>query len=452
MAAELILPRVDMDMSEGKIAHWYVENGDMVTKGQVVFEIETDKATMEIDSPADGIVQGIDSKVGVTMPVGQIVGWILQSGEAPPTAKVQASPVVEAASDDEAVSAVSAPIETAAEKSPVETALQGQAKQLRATPLARSLARDHGIDLHSVQGSGPDGRVLASDLPASASSPSAATLAKKTGANDGASLHLHWFSGGPKTAAALTKTAPVVLLHGFGTSRNSWRPLSLELKDLPLVGIDLPNHGKSPRMATPDLASVAQAVLKRIDEEGITALHLVGHSMGGGAALALSGLLGERLKSLTLIAPAAMGPEINGAFVQGLVRASREESLRPWLAQLFGDASRLSGSFVATAWKELESAERRAGLAEMADRLLPDGTQAELLRGRLDHLAVPVKVIWGTLDRVVPHHQSANLPGTVALHTLAGIGHLPQVEQTALVANLLRQQVAAGGLRASGCH
>jgi pyruvate dehydrogenase E2 component (dihydrolipoamide acetyltransferase) len=86
MAVELILPRVDMDMSEGKIAHWYVKNGDTVTKGQVVFEIETDKATMEIDAAADGIVQGIDGVVGVTMPVGQIVGWILQPGEAIPTA------------------------------------------------------------------------------------------------------------------------------------------------------------------------------------------------------------------------------------------------------------------------------------------------------------------------------------------------------------------------------
>jgi pyruvate/2-oxoglutarate dehydrogenase complex dihydrolipoamide acyltransferase (E2) component len=86
MAVELILPRVDMDMSEGKIAHWYVKNGDTVTKGQVVFEIETDKATMEIDAAADGIVQGIDGVVGVTMPVGQIVGWILQPGEALPTA------------------------------------------------------------------------------------------------------------------------------------------------------------------------------------------------------------------------------------------------------------------------------------------------------------------------------------------------------------------------------
>ncbi|RYF36163.1 MAG: alpha/beta fold hydrolase, partial [Comamonadaceae bacterium] len=358
--------------------------------------------------------------------VGQIVGWILQSGEALPGAQTS-SPAAEEPADVSkapAATASEAP-HTAAATTPPTPAATAATRQLRATPLARSLAREHGIDLHSIQGSGPNGRVLGSDLPASASALAAsahqpaknAAVAGGRVVGAGASLHLHWFSGKPATAEAET-TAPVILLHGFGTSLGSWRPLSLELKDFPLAGIDLPNHGKSPRMATPDLASVAEAVLRRLDEEGITSLHLVGHSMGGGTALALAGLLGARLKSLTLIAPAAMGPEINGAFVQGLVRASREESLRPWLAQLFGDASRLSGSFVATAWKELESADRRAGLAEMADRLLPDGTQAELLRAGLDELMVPVKVIWGTLDRVVPYRQSAGLPAAVALHTL----------------------------------
>ena len=87
--------------------------------------------------------------------------------------------------------------------------------------------------------------------------------------------------------------------------------------------------------------------------------------------------------------------------------------------------------------------ERREGLAEMADSLLPDGTQVSLQRAALDALNIPVKVIWGTADRVVPYHQSAGLPARVALHSMAGIGHLPQVEATDTVAALVREQVAA---------
>ncbi|WP_411881741.1 acetoin dehydrogenase dihydrolipoyllysine-residue acetyltransferase subunit [Polaromonas sp. YR568] len=422
MAVELILPRVDMDMSEGKIAHWYVKNGDTVTKGQVVFEIETDKATMEIDAAADGIVQGIDGVVGVTMPVGQIVGWILQPGEAVP-----ASGVPGAAPDaPQAVAEVVAPVAVAAAP---EVSAASQQSLLRATPLARSLARERGIDLNKVSGSGPDGRVLAADL---------AGAKRAAGQASTGALNLNWFSR--------HEGAPLVLLHGFGTSQGSWRLLADQLRDLPVLGIDLPNHGKSPRAETLNFEAVAQAVLERLDSEGINEVHLLGHSMGGGTALALSGLLGSRLRSLTLLAPAGLGPEINGAFIDGILRANSEVSLRPWLVQLFGDASRLSGSFVATALQELGNETKRAGLAAMAASLLPDGTQAESLRGRLEGiggLVIPVKLLWGTLDRVLPIHQAAGLPAHVAVHTLGGIGHLPQIEAAPLVAALVRQQIGA---------
>lgn len=422
MAVELILPRVDMDMSEGKIAHWYVKNGDTVTKGQVVFEIETDKATMEIDAAADGIVQGIDGVVGVTMPVGQIVGWILQPGEAVPASGV-------APDAPQAVAEVAAPVAVAA--APEVTTANKQAL-LRATPLARSLARERGIDLNKVSGSGPEGRVLAADL--------AGTQRATAPASIGA-LNLHWFSR--------HEGAPLVLLHGFGTSQGSWRLLADQLRDLPVLGIDLPNHGKSPRAETPDFAAVAQAVLDRLDSEGINEVHLLGHSMGGGTALALAGLLGSRLRSLTLLAPAGLGPEINDAFIDGILRATSEASLRPWLAQLFGDASRLSGSFVATALQELGNDTKRAGLAAMAASLLPDGTQAESLRSRLEGLVMPVKLLWGRLDRVLPVHQAEGLPGNVALHTLPAIGHLPQIEAAPLVASLVRQQLGASAFSPS---
>jgi pimeloyl-ACP methyl ester carboxylesterase len=240
-----------------------------------------------------------------------------------------------------------------------------------------------------------------------------------------------------------------VLLHGFGTSQGSWRVLADQLRDLPVLAIDLPNHGKSPRAATPTFDSVAQAVLDRLDSEGINEVHLLGHSLGGGTALALTALLGSRLRSLTLLAPAGLGPEINGAFIDGILRANSEASLRPWLVQLFGDASRLSGSFVATALQELGNETKRAGLAAMAASLLPDGTQAESLRKHFDGLVIPVKLLWGTLDRVLPIHQASGLPGNVALHTLAGTGHLPQIEAATMVAALVRQQLGAAAFASS---
>ena len=81
MAVEVILPRVDMDMTTGKIAKWFVEEGRTVAKGQALFEIESDKAAMEIEAPAAGVLSGVTGRPGDELPVGTVVGWIVAPGE-----------------------------------------------------------------------------------------------------------------------------------------------------------------------------------------------------------------------------------------------------------------------------------------------------------------------------------------------------------------------------------
>src|SRR5688500_4402422 len=82
MAVEVILPKVDMEMESGQISRWYAKDGDAVTKGQVLFEIETDKAAMEVDAPSSGILRNVTAAEGTTVPVGQAVAWIFAEGEA----------------------------------------------------------------------------------------------------------------------------------------------------------------------------------------------------------------------------------------------------------------------------------------------------------------------------------------------------------------------------------
>ncbi|EXL01409.1 2-oxoglutarate dehydrogenase [Aquamicrobium defluvii] len=81
MAVEVILPKVDMDMATGQISRWFFKEGDTVKQGDVLFEIETDKAAMEIDAPASGILRNITGKEGVDIPVGHAVAWIYAEGE-----------------------------------------------------------------------------------------------------------------------------------------------------------------------------------------------------------------------------------------------------------------------------------------------------------------------------------------------------------------------------------
>jgi pyruvate dehydrogenase E2 component (dihydrolipoamide acetyltransferase) len=155
MPVEVILPKVDMDMATGKIAKWHVREGDAVKKGGLLFEIETDKAAMEIDAPSDGIIRNITAAEGTIIPVGHTVALIYQDGEAasPPVTSEPLPPVK--------------PITPAPRPDVEQTAVLAAASasgRFPATPLARRLAKQSGIALENIAGSGPGGRIAAIDV------------------------------------------------------------------------------------------------------------------------------------------------------------------------------------------------------------------------------------------------------------------------------------------------
>ncbi len=164
MAVEVILPKVDMDMSTGRISSWLVEEGATVKKGDLLFEIETDKAAMEIDSPAAGIVRNITGKEGIDIPVGQVVAWIYEEGEA--VADAPASAPAEAAAEAPAKAEAPAPVEAAAPVAAAPAATAEASSGVRASPLARRLAKEAGLDLSAIAGSGPKGRIVKADVEA----------------------------------------------------------------------------------------------------------------------------------------------------------------------------------------------------------------------------------------------------------------------------------------------
>ena len=154
MATEIILPKVDMDMATGRISRWLVAEGAVVKQGDVLFEMETDKASMEVEAPASGMLGNIVAKEGADVPVGQTVAWIFAEGEKPTaTAPSATAPVVAPVA-----TLASAPVAVVTASS---TAAHGA---VRATPLARRIAHDAGLDLSNITGSGPHGRVLRADV------------------------------------------------------------------------------------------------------------------------------------------------------------------------------------------------------------------------------------------------------------------------------------------------
>ena len=154
MATEVILPKVDMDMATGKVSRWIVAEGAFVKKGDPLFEIETDKAAMEIESPASGTLGQIVAAEGAVVPVGHPVAWIFAEGEKPGSVSAPAA-VAAPAANKAANGAVVTPSVTQQESIP----LSG-----RATPLARRMAKEAGLNLMRIAGTGPKGRVVCGDV------------------------------------------------------------------------------------------------------------------------------------------------------------------------------------------------------------------------------------------------------------------------------------------------
>ena len=164
MQVEVILPKVDMDMESGVIAVWKVADGDFVRQGDILFEMETDKSVMEVEAPGTGIIRGLARITGDPVAVGTPVAWIDSNAEAlaPPipdaieAAVVAASPPAPLRVPGRVAPSASAPVETANEE-----ASEGG---IRATPLARRMARLHDVDLAAVTGSGPRTRIEERDI------------------------------------------------------------------------------------------------------------------------------------------------------------------------------------------------------------------------------------------------------------------------------------------------
>lgn len=176
---EIFMPKAGMDMKEGRLIRWLKEIGDHVEKDEPIMEIETDKITMEAEAPATGILLAklIDDET--TVPVLQTIGYIGQPGEKIPDAPV-------AAADTPAA----APVETAAETAAPASKLPVLNGSVAATPYAKKLAAEKGVELAAVIASGPAGEVRASDVLAAAQSGAvnATALAKKYAEVNGVDL------------------------------------------------------------------------------------------------------------------------------------------------------------------------------------------------------------------------------------------------------------------------
>jgi pimeloyl-ACP methyl ester carboxylesterase len=418
MAVEIVMPRVDMDMTSGRMGRWHAAEGAHVEKGATLFEIETDKAAMEVDAPASGVLRFIAASEGDMLPVGACIGWIVADGEAfapPQEEAVAPTPLVAAA-----------PRLAASEAEDAVYARAAVSERPRATPAARRMARERGWRLKSVNGSGPRGRIQRRDVEQSGA-------ARPPASN----VHRLWL--------ARREGAPIVFLHGFGADLNGWRPVHRLLPETqPALAIDLPGHGFSPLGEEASFEALVEAARAALIEEGVSAAHFVGHSLGGAVAAALAHQPGVKALSLMLIAPAGLGVETNAAFFDGFLQADTEAALTPWLNMLATDPAALGSALARTTLRLRQERPLVAEQRRLAAAILARGRQTIDIRGLLPAPQAPTKIVVGLEDRITPPRYVEGLSGLIALHRFAHVGHVPHLEARREVATLIEELVRAG--------
>jgi pyruvate dehydrogenase E2 component (dihydrolipoamide acetyltransferase) len=363
------MPKWGLSMKQGKITEWLVAEGDAVTEGDDLADIDTDKIAGTLESAYEGVLRRIVAGAGSDAPVGATIAVVAPAEV--PDAEV-----------DEVVAAARAEIASGAaidDAGPAERAVDVGGRRLTVASLG-----DGGGD-------------------------------------------------------------PVVLVHGYGGDANSWLFVQEALAaDRAVHALNLPGHGTSAKdVGDGSLATLAAAVTGFLDAAGIARAHLVGHSLGGAVAAAAARSRTGLAASLTLVAPAGFGPDADAEYLRGFASAASRRELKPLLGRLFADPSLVTRQLVddVLKYKRLDGVD--ACLRALLPTLLTDD-DAQAIDGPalLDGVDVPVAVVWGAADRVLPPPPES-APGAL-FRLVPDAGHMVHMERPTEVREVIAGMLTRG--------
>lgn len=359
-------------------------------------------------------------KWGMTMTEGKVAAWLKAEGEA-------------VAPGEEFVE-----IETDKIANAVEAEAGGTLRRILVRPgesapcgAPIALMADEGVAEAEIEAAAQAARSAAPEAEADT-----APQARRVEAGD---LSLNVVSAGGGDAP------PVVLLHGFGSDAGAWMFVQAPLAEGRAVhAVELPSHGESDvRPLCAGLDDLAAAVGAAIDAVAPGRLHLVGHSLGGRLALRLAARWGDRVASLALIAPAGLGAAVSREFLDAFLAADRRRPMKEALRMLVADEGAVRSEMVERALQMKRADGVPEALAAIRAASLDGEAASEGAEADLAEATAGVLLIRGAEDRVIPLTPPPDGRAGLAVVDLTGVGHMPQMETPARVADLLRAHVEA---------
>ena len=225
---------------------------------------------------------------------------------------------------------------------------------------------------------------------------------------------------------------PVVLVHGYGGDKNSWLFVQQPLAEERTVhALDLPGHGASSKdVGDGSLTTLADTLVGFLDALGIERAHLVGHSLGGAVLAAVAKAAPNKVASLTLLAPVGYTPDADTEYLRGFAAATSRRELKPLLGRLFADPSQVTRQLVddLLRYKRLDGVDK--ALSALLGTLLDGDRQAIDTPALLEDVDVPVTVVWGRADRILPPPEGVG--------ERVDAGHMPHMEAANDVVRVLR--------------
>jgi pimeloyl-ACP methyl ester carboxylesterase len=217
---------------------------------------------------------------------------------------------------------------------------------------------------------------------------------------------------------------PVVMLHGFGGGAASWEEVQRRLGCAALA-IDLPGHAGS--LTYPGFGSAsfaAKAVVQELDRRGVSEFHVAGHSLGGAVAALIAIGQPSRVLSATLLAPGGLSSRINAPLLRAFAKAGSKEELEFCLTQMSAPGWAVPPKLLQSMAALREVRGQREALGHIVERILLGEGQGAIPRAALEALTMPVTVVWGAEDAVMPCDVLQSIPGHFHTELLPGAGHM----------------------------